>query len=179
MHVKSFTSQAPSLLDDWTLRSRSPEMILVALVSRAMDSPTDYHTEVKLFNKSDFEGLDVSILFWRFFKHIKNSAHSLTVLRSGYLVDASSKKKRRMPYSGEKRHSQSLQQDSASREFHLRHAERRQVVEGLCCWPKGYTSSQQAQLPATDPNKGSLGDPPGPSNNPKVAPPEVEVFGHI
>ena len=92
MHVKSFTSQTPSLLDDWTLRSSSPEMILVTLVSRAVDSPADYHTEVKLFNKSDFEELDVPNLFGRFFQHIKNSAHNLIVLRSGYLVDALTKR---------------------------------------------------------------------------------------
>ena len=38
------------------------------------------------------EELDVPNLFWRFFKHIKNSAHNLIVLRSGYLVDALTKK---------------------------------------------------------------------------------------
>jgi hypothetical protein len=92
MHVKSFTSQTPSLLDDWTLRNRSPEMILVALVSRAVDSSADYHTEVTLHSKSDFEDLDVTTLFRKFFGLIKNSAHSLTVLRSGYLVDACTKK---------------------------------------------------------------------------------------
>jgi len=87
IHVKPFTSQSPFLLNDGTSRSHGPEMFLVALVSRAVDSPADYHTEVKLLSKLDFKKFDVSTLFNEVFDAIKGSSHRLTVLRSGHLVD--------------------------------------------------------------------------------------------
>jgi hypothetical protein len=199
MHVKSFTSQTPSLLDDWTLRNRSPEMILVALVSRAVDSSADYHTEVTLHSKSDFEDLDVTTLFRKFFGLIKNSAHSLTVLRSGYLVDACTKKSDEHLAKEKDTIRKAYNKVSHHGSFTYATLREDKLLKGCVA---GQEVTPQANKhntllittfsarPTNDPSQPSgspsnhkqqLPQPPADDSNDalNVTPPEVEIFGHI
>jgi hypothetical protein len=91
IHAKSFNVQTPCVLEDGSQGPGNPELVLVALVSRALGSSEDYYTDVKLCNKSEYEKQDVTQLFRTFFSCIRNSPHALTVLRSGHLVDDSVK----------------------------------------------------------------------------------------
>jgi hypothetical protein len=89
IHVETFSTPGPQVLDDGSLRNSKSKMFLVALVSRARDSSVDYHTQVKLYSESDFEELGVTDLVRQFFDAIETSPRELTILRTGYLVDGS------------------------------------------------------------------------------------------
>ena len=89
IHVKPFTPPGPVVLKDGSRGSSKKEMVLVALVSRALESSVDYHTEVKLYSKLAFEKLGVTALLDPFLESIKSSPRDLTILRTGYLVDGS------------------------------------------------------------------------------------------
>jgi hypothetical protein len=89
IHVKPFTPPGPDVLENGGLRKTKKEMILVVLVSRALESSVDYHTEVKLYSKSDFENLGVTALLQPFLDSIKSPPCDLSILRTGYLVDGS------------------------------------------------------------------------------------------
>ena len=91
IHAKPFNVQAQCVLEDGSQGASNPELVLVALVSRALESSEDYYTDVKLCDKVEYEKQDVTQLYRTFFSRIKNAPHALTVLRSGHLVDDSVK----------------------------------------------------------------------------------------
>jgi hypothetical protein len=89
IHVEPFTPTGSDVLGNGHLDETKKEMVLVALVSRARESSVDYHTEVKLYSKSDFEKLGVTTLLHPFLESIRSSPRDLTILRPGYLVAGS------------------------------------------------------------------------------------------
>jgi hypothetical protein len=91
IHAKPFNVQAQCVLEDGSQGAGNPELVLVALVSCALESSEDYYTDVKLCDKVEYEKQDVTQLFRTFFSRIKNAPHALAVLRSGHLVDDSVK----------------------------------------------------------------------------------------